>query len=175
MILIVAGVSGSGKTTVGTLVARRLNWRFADGDSFHPASNVAKMHAGIPLTDDDRWPWLRVIGAWMDERIAAGEPAVVACSALKRSYRDLLLGGRPEAQMIFLSVDPGEIARRLAARRHHFFPGQLAGSQFGVLEPPQPDERAVTVLPVGNLAETAAAIIAMVPAGAIGGDHEAQA
>src|ERR1700729_1668009 len=94
MIVIVAGVSGSGKTTVGAMLAGRLGWRFADADDFHPAANVEKMRAGIPLTDADRWPWLRSVAAWMDERIARGEQAVLACSALKRSYRDLLLGGR---------------------------------------------------------------------------------
>ena len=128
MILIVAGVSGSGKTTVGALVAGRLHWRFADADAFHPASNVAKMRAGIPLTDADRWPWLQAITAWMDERIARREPAVMTCSALKRSYRDVLLDGRPEARMIFLSVDPEEIARRLAVRHDHFFPASWSAA-----------------------------------------------
>jgi gluconokinase len=175
MILIVAGVSGSGKTTVGALVAGRLHWRFADADTFHPASNVAKMRAGIPLTDADRWPWLQAIGAWMDERIARREPAVMTCSALKRSYRDMLLDGRPEARMIFLSADPDEIARRLAVRHDHFFPSQLAGSQFDILEPPQPDERAVTVMPAGDLEDTVTAILAMVPADAMSGGHEAKA
>ena len=103
MIVIIAGVSGSGKTTVGVLLADRLGWRFADADDFHPAANVAKMRAGIPLTDADREPWLRSIAAWMDERIAHGEAAVVGCSALKRSYRDRLLAGRPEARMVFLT------------------------------------------------------------------------
>jgi carbohydrate kinase (thermoresistant glucokinase family) len=175
MILILAGVSGSGKTTVGALVAGRLHWRFADADTFHPAANVAKMHAGIPLADADRWPWLQAIAAWMDERIAQHESAVVTCSALKRCYRDLLLGGRPEAQMIFLAADRHEIAQRLAARHGHFFPARLAASQFDALEPPQPDERAVTVLPAGDLEETADAIIKLIRADATGGGHEAQA
>ncbi len=176
MILIVAGVSGSGKTTVGTLAAARLDWPFADADTFHPPSNVAKMHAGIPLTDEDRWPWLLVIAAWMDEYIARGDSAVVTCSALKRSYRDLLLDGRPDAQMVFLSVGEGEIDRRLGLREHHFFPEQLAGSQFDLLEPPQPDERSVTVLAEsGNLTDTVTSIVGLVPARALGGDHEAQA
>jgi carbohydrate kinase (thermoresistant glucokinase family) len=175
MILIVAGVSGSGKTTVGALLAGRLRWQFADADAFHPASNVVKMHAGIPLTDDDRWPWLRALTGWMDERIAQGESAVLTCSALKRSYRDVLLAGRPEARMIFLSVSPEEVARRLAIRRDHFFPGRLANSQFRVLEPPQPDEHAVTVLPSGDPEDTVAAIMAMIPVGAAGGEHEAKA
>jgi gluconokinase len=166
MILIVAGVSGSGKTTVGALLAGRLRWRFADADAFHPAANIAKMRAGIPLTDEDRWPWLRAIAAWMDERIAAGESAVVTCSALRRAYRDALLGGRPEARMIFLSVDREEAARRLTARHGHFFPSGLLSSQFGALEPPQPDEPGVTVVASGDdPADTVAAIIAVVRPG----------
>ena len=114
------------KATIGALLARRLGWQFADADDFHPAANVAKMRAGIPLTDEDRWPWLRAIAAWMDERIAGNDPAVITCSALKRSYRDLLLDGRPHARMVFLAPDREELARRLAARHGHFFPGAAA-------------------------------------------------
>jgi gluconokinase len=161
MIVMVAGVSGSGKTTVGALLAGRLGWRFADADAFHTAAAIAKMRAGIPLTDEDRRPWLRAIGAWMDERIAQGESAVMTCSALKRAYRDLLLGGRPEVRMIFLSVDPEEVARRLAARHGHFFPQQLLSSQFDALEPPQPDERVISVTPGPDAAATVAEIIAV--------------
>ena len=95
MILIIAGPSGSGKTTIGTLLAERLHWPFADADSFHPVANIEKMRRGEPLTDADRWPWLRAIGAWADERTAAGESAVLTCSALRRSYRTALLDGRP--------------------------------------------------------------------------------
>jgi len=183
MILIVAGVSGSGKTTVGALLAGCLHWRFADADQFHLAANIAKMRAGIPLTDEDRWPWLRAIAAWMDERIAQGESAVVTCSALKRSYRDVLLGGRPEALLVFLAVDREVVARRLAARHGHFFPEKLLGTQFDALEPPQPDEHAVTIAADGDPQDTVAAIIAIVRpvagahpggAGAPGGDHEAE-
>src|SRR6202161_2571210 len=97
MILIVAGVSGSGKTPVGALLAGRLGWRVADADAFHPAANIAKMQAGIPLTDADRRPWLRAVTAWMDEHIARGEPAVVTCSGLKRAYREAVLDGRAPA------------------------------------------------------------------------------
>ena len=173
MIVIVAGVSGSGKSTVGALLAGQLGWRFADADDFHPAANVAKMRAGVPLTDEDRWPWLRAIAAWMDERIAAGESAVVTCSALKRSYRDVLLDGRPQTRMVFLAPDREVLARRLAARHGHFFPEQLLGTQLTDLEPVQPDERVVTVVPAGDPQATADAIIAVLfPQG---GDHEAQA
>ena len=164
MILLVAGVSGSGKTTVGALLAERLHWRFADGDSFHSAANIAKMHAGIPLTDEDRRPWLLAITAWMDERIAAAESAVVTCSALKRAYREELLDGRPETRMIFLSVDRAEADRRMTARAGHFFPERLLSSQFDALEPPQPGEPGVTVVTSGeeDPADTVAAIIAIV-------------
>jgi gluconokinase len=161
VIVIVAGVSGSGKTTVGALLAGRLGWGFTDGDDLHPAANVAKMRAGIPLTDADRWPWLRAIGAWMDERIARGEDAVVACSALRQSYRDLLLDGRPAARMVFLAPDREVLARRLASRHGHFFPGQLLSSQFDALEPPAPDERVLTVVPADDPAATATQIMAL--------------
>jgi len=172
MIVIVAGVSGSGKSTVGALLAGRLGWRFADGDDFHPAANVAKMSVGVPLTDEDRWPWLRAITAWMDERIAAGESAVVTCSALRRAYRDLLLDGRPQARMVFLAPDRAVLVRRLAARHGHFFPEELLGSLFAALEPPAPDEPVLTVVPAGDPQATADAIIAVLfPQG---GDHEAQ-
>ena len=167
MILLVAGVSGSGKTTVGALLAGRLHWRFADGDSFHSAANIAKMHAGIPLTDEDRQPWLLAITAWMDERIATDESAVVTCSALKRAYRAELLDGRPEVRMIFLSVDRAEADRRMLARTGHFFPEQLLSSQYAALEPPQPGEPGVTVVASDKMdpAETVEAIIAIVQPG----------
>ena len=136
MILIVAGVAGSGKTTVGALLAGRLRWRFADADTFHPEANVAKMRAGIPLTDADREPWLHTITDWMDERIAAGQSAVVTCSALKRAYRDELLAGRPAATMVFLQVSREVLERRLLSRPGHFFPEKLLDSQLAALEPP---------------------------------------
>jgi gluconokinase len=149
MIVVIAGVSGSGKSTVGGLLAGRLGWPFADGDAFHPAANLAKMKAGIPLTDDDRGPWLAAIGTWMDERVAAGQSAVVACSALRRAYRDTLLGGRPAARMVFLAVSHDQDVARLTARRGHFFPAALLDSQFAALEMPGNDER-VTLLPTGD-------------------------
>ena len=178
MIVIISGVSGSGKTTVGAMLAGRLGWPFADADDFHPAANVAKMRAGIPLTDDDRQPWLRAITAWMDEHITRGESAVVGCSALKRSYRDQLLGGRPEARLVFLAIDREVLTRRLAARVGHFFPEQLLASQLAALEPPGPDEHVIRVVPADTPAATVDAIIALLfPAGPPGrdGDHEAQA
>jgi gluconokinase len=137
VIVLVGGVAGSGKTTVGRLLAGRLHWSFADADTFHPAANVAKMRSGIPLTDADRGPWLAAIGAWMDERIAAGDCAVAGCSALRQSYRDQLLAGRPEARLAFLAVDRELAHARLVARKGHFFAARLLDSQFGDLEPPR--------------------------------------
>lgn len=156
MIVIVAGVSGSGKSTVGALLAGRLGWPFIDADLLHPPANIAKMTRGEPLTDEDRLPWLRAIGEHMDEQIAAGGSALVACSALKRSYRDLLLGGRPEARIVFLQIDEEVAARRLAARHGHFFNPGLIDSQFADLEPPRPDETGVVIVPVGDRPEATA-------------------
>ncbi len=139
----VAGVAGSGKTTIGVQLARRLDWTFADGDSFHPAANVAKMRAGIPLTDADRGPWLAAIGAWMDDIIASGQSAVLACSALKRSYREKLLGGRAQAVMVFLEVSREQDEARVSERKGHFFAEPLLASQFAALELPDPAEQRV--------------------------------
>src|SRR5262252_5346901 len=123
--LIVMGVSGSGKSTVGEALAQRLALRFEDGDRFHPASNVAKMHAGIPLTDDDRWPWLKAIADEIDRACEAGSPAVIACSALKRAYRDVLVHGRADVRIVYLRGDQSLIAHRLALRKGHFMPPGL--------------------------------------------------
>ncbi len=161
MILIVSGVAGSGKSTVGALLAGRLRWRFADADNFHSDANVAKMHSGIPLTDEDRWPWLHAIGDWMDDRIAARQSGVVACSALRRAYRDVLLSGRPQATMVFLQVSKDVLMRRLTTRPGHFFPQRLMESQLETLELPAPDERVQTVLAEGEPAQTAAKIIGL--------------
>ncbi len=140
MIVILAGVSGSGKTTVGRLLAGGLGWPFADGDSFHSAANIEKMTEGLPLTDDDRWPWLAAIGAWMDERAGVGGSAVVACSALKRAYRDALRKDRPEVRIVFLTVDRDAGLARLQARRGHFFSAGLLDSQLADVELPRPAE-----------------------------------
>lgn len=145
MIVIVGGVAGSGKTTVGALLADRLHWSFADADAFHPAANIVKMRSGTPLTDSDRQPWLARIIAWMDERIAAGESAVAGCSALRKRYRDELLCGRPEARIAFLEISREIAHARLAARKGHFFAAKLLDSQFAELEPPQEGPRLVVV------------------------------
>jgi gluconokinase len=157
------GVSGSGKTTVGALLAGRLHWPYAEADDFHPPANVAKMAAGNPLTDDDRWPWLHAIGDWIDERIARDEPGVVTCSALKRKYRDALR--RPEVILVYLKGDHDLIARRLAARHGHFFKPALLESQFADLEEPDPDEHVITVPIGGTPSEIVDAIVAATGAG----------
>jgi gluconokinase len=143
--LVVMGVSGSGKSTVADELAGRLGWRYEDGDGFHPASNVAKMSAGHPLTDDDRWPWLQAIADEIDRLAAAGERSVIACSALKRAYRDVLVHGRADVRIVFLDGTQDLIAARLAARKGHFMPSGLLDSQFGTLERPGKDERPIIV------------------------------
>jgi gluconokinase len=143
--LIVMGVAGSGKSTIGETLAGRIGWRFEDGDRFHPASNVAKMSAGVPLTDDDRWPWLQAIADEIDRLCAAGERAVVACSALRRVYRDVLIHGRNDVRLVYLDGSQQLIADRLNRRKGHFMPPDLLASQFKTLEPPERDERPITV------------------------------
>jgi gluconokinase len=143
--LIVMGVAGSGKSTIGETLAGRIGWRFEDGDRFHPASNVAKMSAGVPLTDDDRWPWLQAIADEIDRLCAAGERAVVACSALRRVYRDVLIHGRNDVRLVYLDGSQQLIAERLNRRKGHFMPPDLLASQFKTLEPPERDERPITV------------------------------
>ena len=143
--LVVMGVSGSGKSTIADRLAARLGWRYEDGDRFHPPANVAKMSAGQPLTDEDRWPWLQAIADEIDRLSEAGQRAVIACSALKRSYRDILVHGRDDVRIVFLNGTQDLIAERLAARKGHFMPPGLLASQFKTLEPPQPSERPITV------------------------------
>ena len=143
--LIVMGVSGSGKSTVGTLLARLLHWEFADGDAFHPAANVRKMSAGIALIDEDRWPWLHSIAAWIDAKRRAGEHGVVACSALRRSYRRVLVDGRDDVRLVYLKAEPAVLHERLRTREDHFMPADLLQSQFDTLEELGPDENAIEV------------------------------
>jgi len=144
-VVIVMGVSGSGKSTVGALLASRLRWEFEDADWFHPASNVDKMHRGIPLTDEDRWPWLAAIAGWIDNTRLAGRHAVIACSALKRRYRDVLVGSRVDVRLVYLKGDETLIARRIATRHEHFMPRSLLHSQFDALEEPGVEENPVVI------------------------------
>lgn len=134
------GVSGCGKTTVAEGLARRLGWKLAEADLFHSSANVEKMRAGTPLNDEDRRPWLAAIAAWIDARLAAGEPAVVTCSALKRRYRDAIIGARAGVKLVYLKGTYEQIARRLARRAHAYMPASLLASQFQALEEPGEDE-----------------------------------
>ena len=143
--LIVMGVSGSGKSTIAERLAGRLAWSYEDGDKFHPPSNVAKMSAGQPLTDMDRWPWLMAIADEIDRVCLAGKHAVIACSALKRAYRDVLVHGRNDVRITFLDGTQALIASRLTQRKDHFMPPGLLESQFETLEPPDAREDPVTV------------------------------
>lgn len=145
MILVVMGVSGSGKTTIGTQLALTLHWDFEDADWFHPTRNIDKMHAGIALTDEDRAPWLIAIADFIDRARTAGQRAVVTCSALKRRYRTVIIGNRPDVRLIYLKGDTELIGRRIATRHEHFMPASLLQSQFDALEEPGPDENPIVV------------------------------
>lgn len=144
-VVIIMGVSGCGKSTIGGLLARRLGWEYEDADWLHPASNVDKMHCGIPLTDEDRWPWLKAVAAWIDKTRHSGGHGAVACSALKRRYRDVLIGARADVRLVYLKGDETLIARRVATRHEHFMPRSLLHSQFESLEEPGPDENPIVV------------------------------
>ncbi|WP_127479009.1 gluconokinase [Nocardioides pantholopis] len=140
--LVVMGVSGSGKSTIGAALSQRLGVPFADGDDFHPEANIAKMSRGEPLDDDDRWPWLERIGDWLAEHPEGG---VMSCSALKRKYRDQLRGHAPATEFVLLEGSREVIERRQASRPGHFMPASLLTSQFATLEPLGPDERGVVL------------------------------
>ncbi|GEP01342.1 gluconokinase [Methylobacterium haplocladii] len=144
-VLVVMGVSGSGKSTVAGLLAQRLGWAFVDGDDFHSPEHVARMQGGRALTDAERRPWLVLVGAWIEARLAAGTSGVIVCSALRRSYRDVLVQGRPAVRIVYLEGSRALIADRLGRRRDHFMPAGLLDSQFAALEPPGPEERPITV------------------------------
>jgi len=145
VVLVVMGVSGSGKSTVAALLAGRLGWPFEEGDALHPPANVAKMHAGHPLTDEDRAPWLAKIADWVDARLDAGGSGIITCSALKRSYRDLIDRRGSGVVFVFLTGSRETIAARLAARQGHFMPAGLLDSQIATLEPPGPGEPEIQV------------------------------
>ncbi len=151
------GVTGSGKTTVAVALARRLGVPFGDADDFHSAANIAKMAAGVPLGDEDRWPWLRAIGEWLARHAATG--AVASCSALKRAYRDALRERAPDVYFVHLHGDRETVRRRVASRTGHFMPASLVDSQYAALEPLEPGERGVVLdlaAPVDELVAAAA-------------------
>lgn len=156
-VIVIMGVSGSGKSTVAGLLASRLGWDFAEGDDLHPAANVAKMHAGQPLTDEDRWPWLESIAAWIRQHTDSGLPGVVTCSALKKRYRDVLRG--EGVVFVFLDGSRDRISGRLATRHGHFMPPSLLESQFEALEAPTGDENFITLSTSSAPADEAQEII----------------
>lgn len=159
VIVVVMGVSGSGKTTVAVLLASALGSQFQEGDDLHPAANVDKMSSGKPLTDDDRLPWLHKIAAEIDSWRARGESGVLTCSALKRSYRDIVIGDRSDVTLVYLKGSYGLIHRRMAARHEHFMPVALLDSQFAALQEPTPDENPIVVDVTGRPTEIVAEIV----------------
>jgi len=154
------GVSGAGKSTVGRALAARLGFVFQEGDDLHPPTNIAKMSAGVPLTDEDRAPWLAAVGAWIDCCIAAGGGGVIACSALKAAYRRVLTEGRSAVRVVYLEGSKAVIADRVTARKGHFMPASLIDSQFADLEPPTPDEDAIEVAIDQSTDDQVAAVVA---------------
>ena len=158
-VVVVMGVSGSGKTTVAAGVAAKLGCPYQEGDDLHPQANVDKMHSGIPLTDDDRWPWLDRIAAVIDGWREEGQSGVLSCSALKRAYRDVLIGDRSGVRLVYLRGSQALIHQRMAARHGHFMPLGLLDSQFAILQAPGADERPIVVDIGGTPAEIVAAII----------------
>ena len=155
-VVVVMGVSGSGKSTVAKGLSTVLGWEFAEGDAFHPEANVAKMRSGTPLTDEDRWPWLEAIGAWISRKESRGESAVVTCSALRRVYRDRIRAVAPDVVFVHLHGSRELLAERAAARTDHFMPAALLDSQLATLEPLGDDEPGLVAdvaLPVAALVE----------------------
>lgn len=143
--LVVMGVSGVGKTSVAHELVARTGWVFQEGDDLHPEANRVKMAAGHPLDDDDRWPWLRLIADWIGDREAAGQGAVITCSALKRSYRDLLRDSHPSVRFVHLLADENVLGSRVSHRHHEYMPSSLLRSQLDTLQPLEPDEPGLAV------------------------------
>lgn len=168
-VLIVMGVSGCGKTTVGEELAGRLHWQFAEADSFHPTANVEKMRSGTPLTDDDRAPWLEAIAMWIDTMRSRGKRCVVTCSALKRAYRQRLAHGHGDVRFVYLQGTYDLVASRLAARKHEYMPVTLLRSQFDALEEPGAEENPLVL----SITQPAAEIVRQVVA-SLGLEHAAR-
>jgi carbohydrate kinase (thermoresistant glucokinase family) len=153
-VVIVMGVTGAGKSTIAGALNGHLNWKFQEGDDLHPASNIAKLHAGIALTDADRATWLDAVKAWIDARLAAGEAGLITCSALKRGYRDHLVAGRPTVHILYLRADRAVLEDHLRHRAGHFMNPALLQSQLETLEEPTPDEHPIVVQIRANLEDT---------------------
>lgn len=161
--IIVMGVSGVGKSTIAALLAGRLGWTYEDADWFHPPHNIEKMHSGQPLTDEDRWPWLEGMAAWIEATRAVGGHGVLACSALKQSYRRVLCAGGRDVRLVYLKGDRELIARRTAMRHGHFMPPALLDSQFAALEEPTDDEQAIVVSIDARPPQVVESILAKLP------------
>ncbi len=157
--VVVMGISGSGKTTIATRLAEQLGWTFAEADDFHPAANIEKMTSGIPLTDQDRWPWLESMREWMTAQARSGSSTVVTCSALRRSYRDVLTQAEGRVRFVHLLGDAYLILERMKTRSGHFMPQSLLPSQLSTLEPLEPDEQGVRIENTGTPDEVTADII----------------
>ena len=158
-VVVVMGVSGSGKTTIAQRVAAQLGWVFQEGDALHPAANVAKMAAGTPLTDADRAPWLAKVAGWIRDRLAAGENGIVTCSALKRIYREQIGNGTPGVRIVYLHGDRATLDAHVHGRHHEFMPSTLLDSQLATLEEPVEDEHAIRVEVGTSVDETVANVI----------------
>ncbi len=158
LVLVIMGVSGSGKSTIAEQLAKRLGWCFQEGDALHPASNVAKMRAGQPLNDEDRAPWLEIIAHWIDERLASGQHGVITCSALRRAYRGVIIGDRSGVQLIYLHGDRSTLEQHVNARHHDFMPTSLLDSQLATLEEPGRDEDVIEVDVAGTVEHTVTAL-----------------
>jgi carbohydrate kinase (thermoresistant glucokinase family) len=165
-VIIVMGVSGAGKTTIAAMLANQLGWTFEDADWFHPPANVEKMHSGEALTDEDRWPWLQGIAAWIDAVRQKQGHGVIACSALKRAYRRVLVGERRDVRIVYLKGARDLIARRISMRHGHFMPSSLLDSQFATLEEPTADENPIVVSIDARPRAIVEHIIAALPPGA---------
>ncbi len=158
-VVVMMGVSGSGKTTVAERVAAQFGWPFQEGDKLHPAANVAKMAAGHPLTDEDRWPWLDIIARWIDARLAAGENGIITCSALKRAYRTRVGNGKPGVVIVYLHGDRATLDQHVHGRHHEFMPATLLDSQLATLEEPAPDEHVIEVDVGGTVDHTVSEVV----------------
>jgi len=159
VVLVLMGVSGSGKSTIALELKRVLGWKFQEGDDLHPPANVEKMRAGRPLTDADRLPWLQSVARWVDDRLAAHEPGIITCSDLKRAYRDITVGNRAGVRLVYLKGDEQVIHDRIILRQHQYMPPTLLHSQLETLEEPTPDERPIVVTVHETVGETVLEIL----------------
>jgi carbohydrate kinase (thermoresistant glucokinase family) len=159
LVLVLMGVSGSGKSTIALELKRVLGWAFQEGDDLHPPANVEKMRAGHPLTDADRLPWLQAVARWIDDRLAAHEPGIITCSNLKRAYRDITIGDRAGVRLVYLKGDEQVIHDRIILRQHQYMPPSLLHSQLETLEEPTPDEHPIVVTVHESVGETVLEIL----------------